>query len=160
MLFELLWYKDFVHWKLKLLNFQNFLMDSVLIIIRPPLEPCISYNITSCYFPVFLSFESFLKGFKSDGRWFKNPVCIGNTMISSDICHKYHEWYFEIHEQLGEWNLRQFWNITSDIYVKHHVQIMLLCVYTTTRKRFVIFTYRYFKLSWNTTAEISHVVVK
>ena len=29
---------------------------------------------------------------------------------------------------------------------------MLLLVYTTTRKRFVIFTCRYFKLSWNTTA--------
>ena len=31
-------------------------------------------------------------------------------------------------------------------------QIMLLFVYTTTRKRFVVFTCRYFKLSWNTTA--------
>ena len=51
-------------------------------------------------------------------------------------------------------NLRQFWNITSGIYAKYHVQIMLLFVYTTTRKWFVIFTYacRYFKLSWNTTA--------
>ena len=29
---------------------------------------------------------------------------------------------------------------------------MLLFVYTTTRKKFVIFTCRYFKLSWNTTA--------
>ena len=51
----------------------------------------------------------------------------------------------------GEWNLRQFWNITSGIYAKYHVQIMLLFVYTTTHKRFVIFTCRYFKLSWNTT---------
>ena len=49
-------------------------------------------------------------------------------------------------------NLRQFWNITSGIYAKYHVQIMLLFVYITTRKRFVIFTCRYFKLSWNTTA--------
>ena len=49
-------------------------------------------------------------------------------------------------------NLRQFWNITSVIYAKYHVQIMLLFVYTTTRKRFVIFTCSYFKLSWNTTA--------
>ena len=48
--------------------------------------------------------------------------------------------------------MRQFWNITSGIYAKYHVQIMLLFVYTTTRKRFVIFTCRYFKLSWNTTA--------
>ena len=38
------------------------------------------------------------------------------------------------------------------IYAKYHVQIMLLFVYTTTRKGFVIFTRRYFKLSWNTTA--------
>ena len=31
------------------------------------------------------------------------------------------------------------------------VQIMLLLVYTTTSKKFVIFTRRYFKLSWNIT---------
>ena len=49
-------------------------------------------------------------------------------------------------------NLRQFWNITSGIYAKYHAQIMLLFVYTTTHERFVIFTCRYFKLSWNTTA--------
>ena len=41
-------------------------------------------------------------------------------------------------------------SITSGIYAKYHVQIMLLFVYTTTRNRFVIFTCRY--LSWNTTA--------
>ena len=46
----------------------------------------------------------------------------------------------------------KFWNITSGIYAKYHVQILLLFVYTTTRKRFVIFTCRYFILSWNTTA--------
>ena len=70
-----------------------------------------------------------------------------NTMsdISKNCCSQFYE-------PLGEWNLRQFWNITSGIYAKYHVQIMLLFVYTTTRKRFVIFTYRYFKLSWNTTA--------
>ena len=49
-------------------------------------------------------------------------------------------------------NLRQFSNITSGNYAKYHVQIMLLFVYATTSKRFVIFTCRYFKLSWNTTA--------
>ena len=43
---------------------------------------------------------------------------------------KYHEWYL----------------------CQISIQIMLLFVYTTTRKRFVIFTCRYFKLSWNTTA--------
>ena len=52
----------------------------------------------------------------------------------------------------SEWNLRQFWNITSGIYAKYHIQIILLFVYTTTHKRFVIFTCRYFKVSWNTTA--------
>ena len=31
-------------------------------------------------------------------------------------------------------------NITSGIYAKYHVQIMLLFVYATTRRRFVIFT--------------------
>ena len=71
-------------------------------------------------------------------------ISIGNSMICSDIWHKYHEGYFEI--------VRQFWNITSYIYAKNHVQIMLLLGYTTTHKRFVIFTCRYFKLSWNTTA--------
>ena len=45
-----------------------------------------------------------------------------------------------------------FRNITSGIYAKYDVQIMLLFVYTTSRKRFVIFTCRHFKLSWNTTA--------
>ena len=69
-------------------------------------------------------------------------------MICIDIWHKYHEWCFKIAIR----NFRQFRNITSGIYVKYHVQIMLLFVYTTTRKRFVIFTCGYFKLSWNTTA--------
>ena len=60
--------------------------------------------------------------------------------------------YTSFHEPVGEWNLIQLWNITSGIYAKYHVQIMLLFVYTTTRKRFVMFTCRYFKLSWNNTA--------
>ena len=72
---------------------------------------------------------------------------IGNSMICSDIWHKYHEWYFKIIMR----NLRQFWNITVGIYAKYNIQIMLLFAYTTTRKRVVIFTCRYFKLSWNTT---------
>ena len=42
--------------------------------------------------------------------------------------------------------------ITSGIYAKYHVQIMQLFVYATTRKGFVIFACRYFKLSWHTTA--------
>ena len=44
-------------------------------------------------------------------------------------------------------------NITSGIYAKYHIQIMLLFVYTTTCKWFVIFPCRYFKISWNTTAQ-------
>ena len=60
--------------------------------------------------------------------------------------------YTQFLEPLGEWNLRQFWNISSGIYAKYHVQIMLLFVYTTTHKGFVIFKCRYFKLSWTTTA--------
>ena len=59
---------------------------------------------------------------------------------------------FKFHEPLGEWNLRHFWNITSGIYAKYLIQIMPLFVYTTTRKSFVIFTCKYFKLSWNSTA--------
>ena len=34
-----------------------------------------------------------------------------------------------LYKPLGEWNLRQFWNITG-IFAKYHVQIMLLFVYT------------------------------
>ena len=111
-------------------------------------------------FPAFLICEdrplgdSILKFWDNQLRKFdgKNTVCTGNSMICSDIWHKYYKWYFEIVIINGSWNLRQFWNITSGIYAKYHVQIMLLFVYTTTRKRFVICTCRYFKLSWNTTA--------
>ena len=68
-----------------------------------------------------------------------STISIGNSMICSDIWYKYHEW-----------NLWQFWNIMSGIYVKYHVQIMLLFVYTTRCKRFVLFTCIQIKL--NTTA--------
>ena len=78
---------------------------------------------------------------------FVQEICIGNSMISGDIWHKL------FHEPLGEWNLRQLWNITSGVYAKYRVQILLLFVYTTTHKSFVIFTCRYFKLTWNTTAQ-------
>ena len=64
----------------------------------------------------------------------------------------FRNFFTRFHEPLGEWNLRQFWNITSGNCAKYHVQIMLLLVYTTTHKRFVLFTCRYFKLSGNTTA--------
>ena len=83
---------------------------------------------------------------------------IGNSMICSDIWHKYNKWYFEIvicnftSRYASETDLGKFWNNASGIYAKYHVQIMLLFVYTTTRKGFVVFTCRYFKLSRNTTA--------
>ena len=43
--------------------------------------------------------------------------------------------------------------MTSGIYAKYHVQMMLLFVYTTTLKGFVIsHVGKYFKLRLNTTA--------
>ena len=50
--------------------------------------------------------------------------------VKFETISKYHEWYL----------------------CQISLQIMLLFVYTTTRKGFVIFTCRYFKWSWNTTA--------
>ena len=86
-------------------------------------------------------------------------ICIGNSMICSDInWNKYHKWHFKIvicnfmSHLIGKWNLRQFWNIAGGIYAECHAQIILFFVYTTIHKRFLIFTCRYFKLSWNTTA--------
>ena len=70
-------------------------------------------------------------------------ISIGNSMIYSDIWHKYHEWYFYVLRTLFVRNAK----------LNHvHVQIILLFFNTTTRKNFVIFTCRYFKLRWNTTA--------
>ena len=81
-------------------------------------------------------------------------------MNSSDIWHKYHEWYFEIGIRNFTSRLAsEIWDsfeisqvVFIGIYAEYHVQIMLLFVYTTTHKRFVIFPCRYFKLSWNITA--------
>ena len=114
--------------------------------IPPPAHPEEMHIVV---FKCFREYESLLPSLCK--------VCIGNSMICWDIWHKYHEWYFEIVSRnfmshFGEWNLRQFWNIRSGIYAKYHLQIMILFVDTTTHKRFVIFTRRYFKLSWNTTA--------
>ena len=60
-------------------------------------------------------------------------ICIGNSMICSDIWHKRPQVIFEncftsFHEPLSEWILRQFWNIASGNNAKYHVQIMLLFV--------------------------------
>ena len=71
-------------------------------------------------------------------------------MICRDIWHKCHEWYFEI--VIRNFKFETIWNIASGIYAKYHIQIMILFV----SKRFVIFTHRYFKLSWNTTLSQSN----
>ena len=71
-------------------------------------------------------------------------VSIGNSMICNDIWHKNYELYFEIFCTF--FCASEMWD-NFEIYAKYHVQIMLLFVYTTTRKQFVIFTCMYFKLS-------------
>ena len=62
--------------------------------------------------------------------------------------YKYHSWYFnclQFYSPNGSSNyVQQFRNITRGIYAKYHYKS---CYYL-----FVIFTSRYFKLSWNTTA--------
>ena len=73
------------------------------------------------------SFTSFKQRLTALGRC----ICIGNSMIWSDIWYKYHKWYFQVVIR----------NFKSGVFAKCHVQIMLLFVYTTTRKGFVIFTY-------------------
>ena len=69
-------------------------------------------------------------------------ICIGNSMICSDISKLiYVIWdNFEISQVVFMSN------------IKYKSCYIALFVYTTTHKRFVIFTCRYFKLSWNTTA--------
>ena len=67
-------------------------------------------------------------------------------MICSDIWHKYDEWYFEI--VIRETTLKYHEWYLCQISRTNHAII----IYTTTRKSFVIFTRRYFKLNWNTIA--------
>ena len=59
-----------------------------------------------------------------------SDISIDNSVICSDIWHKYVLKIIVLRN--GSWNLRQFWNITSGIYAKYAIQIMLLLVYTTT----------------------------
>ena len=70
----------------------------------------------------------------------RTTYCIGNSMICSDI------------SKLLYVISRADRRLKFETILKYHVQIMLLFVYTTTRRRFVIFTCRCFKLRWNTTA--------
>ena len=65
----------------------------------------------------------------------RHAFCIGNGMIFSDIWRKYHKWYFEIViHNLGEWNLRQFWNIMSDISAKYYYLCAIICLYYYLQK--------------------------
>ena len=66
-------------------------------------------------------------------------------MVCSDIWHKYYKGYFKI-------VIRENFEISRVVCYNITYKLCLLFVYTTTRKRFVIFTCRYFKLSRNTTA--------
>ena len=55
-------------------------------------------------------------------------------MICSDIWHKYHKWYSKIvMRNFAIWDNFEI-SITTGIFAKYHVQIMLLFVYTTTHK--------------------------
>ena len=55
-------------------------------------------------------------------------------MICSDIWHKYHKWYSKIvMRNFAIWDNFEI-SITTSIFAKYHVQIMLLFVYTTTHK--------------------------
>ena len=71
-------------------------------------------------------------------------ISIGSSMICSDSWHKYHKFMPNI-------TYKSCYYLFI-LLAKYHVQIILLFVYTTSRKRVVIFTCRYFKLSWNTSA--------
>ena len=66
-------------------------------------------------------------------------------MICSDIWPKYHEWCFEIFIRKKK-NWDNF-EISRVVFMPNITDI-----YTTAHKGFVIFTCRYFNLSWNATA--------
>ena len=75
---------------------------------------------------------------KTTMRTKKCWISISNSMICSDIWHKYHEWYFEI--VIRNFTSRRrvkFETILKYhewyIYARYHVQIMLLFVYTTAK---------------------------
>ena len=64
-------------------------------------------------------------------------------MICIDIWHKYHEWYFEICDKF---------EISRVIFMPNITYKSCYYLFILLPARFVIFTCRYFKLSWNTTA--------
>ena len=96
-----------------------------------------------------------------EGVMAQQEICIGNSMICSDIWHKYHKLYFKIvkHNFMSCW-ASDIWDnleISQVLFVPNIMDKSSYYLFiTTTHKRFVIFTCtgRYFKLSWNTTALI------
>ena len=78
-------------------------------------------------------------------------VVWGNSMICSDIWHKYHEWHFEIVIRNIIWENFEISRVVFMPNIKYKSCYYLFTL-STTRKGFEIFTCRYFKLSWNTTA--------
>ena len=82
---------------------------------------------------------------------------MGNNTICSDIWHKYHKWCFKIVTcNFTSGQASEIWDNFEISQVVFMPNIMYKpCYYlfnTTTGNSFVIFTCRYFKLSWNTTA--------
>ena len=89
-------------------------------------------------------------------------ICIGNSMIlfCSDIWHKYHSWYFKI--VVRNFTSRWGHSVKFETILKYHEWYLrqISCTnhafmfsFSTFRKRFVIFTCKYFKLSRNTTTQ-------
>ena len=75
-------------------------------------------------------------------------ISIGNSMISSGIWHKYHEWYFNFVICKFETILKYHeWYLCQISRTNHAI----ICLYYY-QQTFVIFTCRHFKLSWNSTA--------
>ena len=76
-------------------------------------------------------------------------VGIVNSMICSHIWHKYHDWYFTIVKRNKFETILKYheWYLCQISRTNHAI----ICLYYYPYK-FVIFTCRYFKLSWNTTA--------
>ena len=70
-------------------------------------------------------------------------ISIGNRMISSDIWHKYHKWYFKI--VIRNFTSRK----ASEIWDSFEISWVVFMPNITYKSCYYL---RYFKLSWNTTA--------
>ena len=112
--------------------------------------------MSSCNCPIIIQKRQLIKNFANGERCINNALVEGIAwfVVIFDINATSHisKLLYVILRAVRRVILETIWNITGGIYAKYQVQIMLLFVYTTSRKRFVIFTCRYFKLSWNTTA--------